>query len=107
MKTLEDVVAGLVEIVKDNPDQTNPGCVYTDEHGKHCLVGEWASRNGLPLPDVSTYMNGLSVRRTAENMEWDVSTNAVEALAKVQLLADTYYTWGEAVQELEIFLDTP
>ncbi len=107
------------------PTRRNPkmarSCVYTDEHGNHCVAGELAATNGGTLPPLGSQRNRQSVTANALPIPEDLSElfgltltrPALSKLAQVQEVADglrwpvdsSLPAWGEAINK--VFPPTP
>lgn len=103
----------LEEIVLDLPrEQINPlddegNCVYTSEHGEHCLVGEILVRCGFDVPAPHSEENKMNVSGLFDQEGFGyshyISFNAMKAMQYMQTIADDETkrfnpeAWGKAI----------
>jgi len=93
--TVERVRDLLLDIVDRMPDSVNPVnssgvCVYGTADGRHCIVGQLAYEQGWSLggtDDNETDING-SVHDVADILGWPLTNPAIEALSRIQVIAD-------------------
>lgn len=80
----------LQAVIDAHPDALNATtargfCVYTDpdDPARHCLIGQLATEQGWPLPNVNVNADGA-----AERGRWPVTAAGAALLADVQEQAD-------------------
>lgn len=100
--TPEAFRASLLEIARANPRRKNTvsgdySCLYTDEDGRHCLIGEFlALHDPRALPKFDSRDNAQSADKVLEALGY---SREVATLANsVQIEADgCHLTWRQAI----------
>lgn len=104
-KSERAALEAVLKVCDTYPDKVNPmvdhACVYDDEQGNHCLIGQMLVDNGLSLPKTNNTIR-LVIEKTA-TVPWGVE----EILSKAQRFADStgnnkgkLRTWGEVGAEV-------
>jgi hypothetical protein len=100
--TPEAFRASLLEIARDNPRRKNAvsddsSCLYTDEDGRHCLIGEFlALHDPRALPKFGSRDNAQSADRVLEALGY--SREVADLANSVQIEADgCHLTWRQSI----------
>lgn len=94
----------LVEVARKFPDNVNPtqtgDCVYTDNNGNHCWVGQALVDLGLDVPDVGDLYNTQSAAVLLE-LHGAHRVDVGDIAECAQLAADNWdtKTWAQACDE--------
>src|SRR4051812_27226442 len=88
--TIRDEIQAVIDAHPDNVNPTEGGhskaCVYDDGNGHHCLIGEWAVDQELPLPTGADAAKEAGA--IAESLGWVESDADARWLNQVQEVAD-------------------
>lgn len=101
--TIDDVLreARALDGRRVNPTALSPigvlQSIYTAPDGRHCAVGEIATRLGLTVPGAGDADAATPWRALAAARGWDIDREANTLLERMQCAADGGARWVDAV----------